>query len=1410
MKQTILLLFLILQTLLAISQNAWINEIHYDNIGTDVDETVEIVIENSAIYSLSDFAVTLYNGADGESYSTITLDQYTSGASVEGFSFFYSNYTANGFSIQNGNPDGIALSWQGILIPGQFISYGGVFTATNGPAAGESSTDISVSEPGEIGESLQLTGNGTTYSNFSWQPPTIATPGAANPAQTFGTIAPDPEPENHVTDFTVTDSTWFSLQLQWTDATGFPLPSGYLIKFSVLSHENIIAPTDGIPQINNDSALNIPYGIEATLFYSLMANTTHYFKIWPYSNSGAEIDYKLDNPVPALQATTLPAPPFINHETFENGNVGTWSTFSLASDKDWTVTQVIPGATGTAWSAQINGFQENEPSNDWLISPPLNLYNVSDQKMCFYSQWKYGTTMEELSLNYSTDYTGGNPGEATWTELSFTKPVNAEEWAFSDTVHLEMLTDSNTYLAFHYLSNGSPRRWNVDEIQISGINFPGITVVSPETGAQWITGTTETITWIADSAITAVDLFITLHATDPEPAWIVLADSVPAETASHDWSIPNDFSTSSDCQIKIKNHNGLSEGLSGIFCLSPSPYLPQLVINEIMYNPPESIGADDNFEFIELYNNDTASITLSGYSLEGDANFQFPDELVITPGEYLIIASNPDSISEYYGINEVLGPYTGQLSNSGGIVRIKNSNAQIIDLVNYAANEPWPGQPNGGGPSLELIAPTLDNSIASSWLASLVTGGTPGALNSSVSEIENIVLSEIFYNPPGENFESIEFIELYNANSGPVNLGGCSFTQGIEFIFPSVIVQSGDYLVITRDVAAFINIFGIPAFQWTSGELGNALDTLEMNDVLGNIIDFVPYQSTQPWDTLAGGHGHSLELIAPALNNTSPENWMASNTFNTVLNGIDSVWCSPYAGFSIAPPQADFSADTTTIFASQTITFNSLSTGEINFYAWSFSGGTPDSTNETIPHITYHIPGTYNVSLFISGPYGEDTETKTGYITVLPIPDPPIADFEAGQTTLYVGDSIYFHDLSINTPTSWEWTFEGALPGSSSVQNPTNIKYTTPGNFDVSLTVSNFSGQNQRIKENYIIVLDTTRYAVLITEIMYNPPETDTDSLEFVELYNNEDHPVKLEGYYFKGFDYTFPAVDMNPGEYLVLAANPTAVFNTFGIASLPFNSGFLDNNGEEIALYTPNGLLMDSVQYNDQPPWPTAADGEGPSLVFCNTYLDNSLPESWSASLDFAAINDNNDTLWASPGAPCGIMPSPLADFYGEPTAGGPGLTVQFFDQSTHNPGSWLWAFPGGIPDLSTQQNPVILYPQAGDFDVSLTVTNLFGSNLLTKSAYIQIATGLKNQKDYQITVFPNPSGSGIFTITLNSNNQKLIQVFAVDGKEIKNFSTHETTILLNLSAEKTNGFFLKITDLQTHRSYYKKLIIN
>ncbi len=65
-KITTLLVALI--ALLALNlqgQNAWINEIHYDNASTDVNETVEIVLENPGSYTLSDFQVDLYNGVMG-------------------------------------------------------------------------------------------------------------------------------------------------------------------------------------------------------------------------------------------------------------------------------------------------------------------------------------------------------------------------------------------------------------------------------------------------------------------------------------------------------------------------------------------------------------------------------------------------------------------------------------------------------------------------------------------------------------------------------------------------------------------------------------------------------------------------------------------------------------------------------------------------------------------------------------------------------------------------------------------------------------------------------------------------------------------------------------------------------------------------------------------------------------------------------------------------------------------------------------------------------------------------------------------------------------------------------------------------------------------------------------------------
>lgn len=158
--------------------NAWINEIHYDNASTDVGEFVEVVIEDTG-YDLSLFTVSLYNGSDGGAYGTSTLDTYTLGSSSGDFDIYYMDMT----NIQNGGPDGIALSYNGDLI--QFLSYEGIFTATDGVASGELSTDIGVSESGStaIGESLQLCCNGTQYSDMTWQSAATATKGAVNSGQ---------------------------------------------------------------------------------------------------------------------------------------------------------------------------------------------------------------------------------------------------------------------------------------------------------------------------------------------------------------------------------------------------------------------------------------------------------------------------------------------------------------------------------------------------------------------------------------------------------------------------------------------------------------------------------------------------------------------------------------------------------------------------------------------------------------------------------------------------------------------------------------------------------------------------------------------------------------------------------------------------------------------------------------------------------------------------------------------------------------------------------------------------------------------------------------------------------------------------------------------------------------------------
>ncbi|MEZ4919425.1 MAG: hypothetical protein R2792_10015 [Saprospiraceae bacterium] len=161
----------------------WINEIHYDNAGTDVNEFVEVA--GIAGTDLSDYSIFLYNGSNGGTYGSMPLSGIIDNES-NGFGAVSFSYPVNG--LQNGAPDGLALVHGGMVV--QFLSYEGSFMAVGGPANGMTSTDIGVEETSStpIGESLQLTGTGTMYSDFAWNPPAAESPGDINPGQAFNLV----------------------------------------------------------------------------------------------------------------------------------------------------------------------------------------------------------------------------------------------------------------------------------------------------------------------------------------------------------------------------------------------------------------------------------------------------------------------------------------------------------------------------------------------------------------------------------------------------------------------------------------------------------------------------------------------------------------------------------------------------------------------------------------------------------------------------------------------------------------------------------------------------------------------------------------------------------------------------------------------------------------------------------------------------------------------------------------------------------------------------------------------------------------------------------------------------------------------------------------------------------------------
>lgn len=194
--------------------------------------------------------------------------------------------------------------------------------------------------------------------------------------------------------------------------------------------------------------------------------------------------------------------------------------------------------------------------------------------------------------------------------------------------------------------------------------------------------------------------------------------------------------------------------------------LPSVILSEIMYHPVGEASAEDEHEFVELYNSGPDPVSLSGWKLRVDSEerLSLPAETLLEPNQYLVLAKNKQrllSVPRYaLGAASVIGDYRGQLDNGGATVALLDGTGRVVDSVSYDDDAPWPmGADAFGaqeawlpalapfsshafmGRSLERIDPKQSGTLPQNWDASAVDGATPGKANGVSGAMPRVVLS---------------------------------------------------------------------------------------------------------------------------------------------------------------------------------------------------------------------------------------------------------------------------------------------------------------------------------------------------------------------------------------------------------------------------------------------------------------------------------------------------------------------------------------------------------------------------------------------------------------------------------------------------------------------------------------------
>jgi len=301
---------------------------------------------------------------------------------------------------------------------------------------------------------------------------------------------------------------------------------------------------------------------------------------------------------------------------------------------------------------------------------------------------------------------------------------------------------------------------------------------------------------------------------------------------------------------------------------------------------------------------------------------------------------------------------------------------------------------------------------------------------------------------------------------------------------------------------------------------------------------------------------------------------------------------------------------------------------------------------------------------------------------------PPQADFTAAVRLGLSPLTVNFKDQSLGDITGWNWDFGDSQ--TSTDRNPT-ITYNNPGTYTVVLTVTGQGETDTETKERYITVSDI--------EIIIDNLDGDFDT---IGTWNTS---TSRPGYYSNNYQYNTEGAgnDSATWSFTIPEAGTYKVLAWWSAYSTRASN----------APYTINHVLGNTMVRVDQR---------------INGGQWNELGDFYFEPGDYSVIltDDSDDTVIADA---IRLMfadeqpPPPIAEFTAEMQAGEAPFAVQFIDQSTGYIADWFWDF--GDNETSTEQNPEHIYTNPGIYTVSLTVSDPYGSDTMTKEYFIIVKNG-------------------------------------------------------------------------------------